>query len=288
MHETGFCFIMGYRLITVDHSKGVFSVDEADRFRREADFDDRDSDPEYFDEMEETYRDGSLKNECWNSSEPLDSSEKRERISEKKKHHMYKSTPLYINDNLRRTYDTADLIHEYAVKENISEKDERCVSLLTEETIGMMAAMVGPFEAEVWLEGDHDACNICLEARIVPVFSGFEVPRGFMAKIGQILHCSFLFDSREEVPETLRAAIPDFITDGMGRRSDGSLIMGKWSLTSCRRELKEKAAFIAEAREALNEMEMSVVANLADEVIVGISEEGKIRMVITRVFDRKV
>ncbi len=257
---------------------------ETDPFRRESDYEDRGSDQEYFDEMEETYRDGSLKNECWNSSESLDSSIESVRIAEKKEHRMYISTPLYINDNLRRTCDTADMVHEYAEKEHISEKDERCISLLTEETVGMMAAMVGPFDAEIWLEGDHNACSVCLEAKVVPLCNGFEVPQGFMAKVGQILHCSFLFDSREEVPESLRSAIPDYITDGMGRHDDGSLMVGKWSLTSCRRELKEKAAFIAEAREALNEMEMSVVANLADEVIVGISGKGKIRMVITKSF----
>ncbi len=255
-----------------------------DRFRREADYEDRDSDPEYFDEMEETYRDGSLKNECWNSSESLDSLGDSFCTTEKKEQLMYISPPLYINDNLRRTCDTADMVHEYAEKENISEKDERYVSLLTEETVGMMAAMVGPFDAEIWLEGNHSACNICLEAKIVPIYNGFEIPQGFMAKVGQILHCSFLFDSRKEIPESLRAAIPDYITDGMGRHNDGSLMVGKWSLTACRRELKEKAAFIAEAREVLNEMEMSVVANLADEVVVGISEKGKIRMVITKSF----
>ncbi len=37
--------------------------------RRERGYEDQDPDPEYFDEMEETYADGSLKNECWNSGE---------------------------------------------------------------------------------------------------------------------------------------------------------------------------------------------------------------------------
>ena len=36
--------------------------------RREREYDD-DPDPEYFDEMEETYRDGSMKNECWNEED---------------------------------------------------------------------------------------------------------------------------------------------------------------------------------------------------------------------------
>ncbi len=44
-------------------------MSEPDQQRRELDYEERDPDPEYFDEMEETYRDGSLKNECWNSEE---------------------------------------------------------------------------------------------------------------------------------------------------------------------------------------------------------------------------
>ncbi len=263
-------------------------MDESYYSRRGMDYEDRDPDPEYFDEMEETYRDGSLKNECWDSREISDDSCGSARhAEERKERHLYISTPLYINDNLRRTYDIAEMVHDYAVCKQISEKDERCVGLLVEETIGMVAGMVGGFEGEIWLEGDQEACDVCLEGKILPILSGFEIPKGFMAKVGQILHCSFLFDDTEEVPDSLRSAIPDYIRSGLGRHQEGGLMMGKWSLTACRRELKEKAASFAEAREALDEIEMSVVANLADEVTVGLREEGKIRLVISKSFAKK-
>ncbi len=256
--------------------------------RRDMDYADRDPDPEYFDEMEETYRDGSLKNECWDSRDLPDASfGSPKNPEERKERPLYISTPLYINDNLRRTYDTVEMVHDYAVSEQISEKDERCVGLLVEETIGMVAAMVGGFEGEIWLEGDQKGCDVCLEGKILPILSGFEIPKGFMAKVGQILHCSFLFDNTEEVPDSLRSAIPDYIMSGIGRLKEGGLMVGKWSLTACRKELKEKAASFAEAREALDEMEMSVVANLADEVTVGLREEGKIRLVISKSFAKK-
>ncbi len=54
-------------------------MSEPYRSRMEEDFADRDQDPEYFDEMEETYRDGSLKNECWNSGEAGDQIDRPER-----------------------------------------------------------------------------------------------------------------------------------------------------------------------------------------------------------------
>ncbi len=44
-------------------------MSEPELYRRGSRYEDEDPDPEYFDEMEETYRDGSLKNECWNSGE---------------------------------------------------------------------------------------------------------------------------------------------------------------------------------------------------------------------------
>ncbi len=195
---------------------------------------------------------------------------------------MYESSRLYVNNNVRRVYDSAETVHEYATREKLSEKQERCVSLLVEETVGMISGMVGDFEGEFWLQGDVSSCEIYLESKVAPVVPGEDLPEGFMASIGQLLRCSFLFDSREAVPEAFQDAVPAYMKKGLHR--DEQLMMGKWSMTECRRELRGSADDLLEDRKALDMLEMSVVANLADEVTVGIGEAGKIRLVISKSF----
>ena len=205
------------------------------------------------------------------------------------------SDKLYLNNLVRRTYDCQEIIEEYAENVGMGPKDTMHVTLLVEETIGMVCAMVEEFEAELWLEGDRHQCVIHLDA---VVRNGEEMkqravsdlsrqhgkkdePEGFMAKISELLQCAYLFDDEEEVPHVLKHAIPEYMLLGMKQGSDGPLKLGKWSLSTYKDMLKKKHGSEKEFEEALNELEKSIVASIADDVTVGI-RKNQIRLVITK------
>ncbi len=187
---------------------------------------------------------------------------------------------LYVNNMVRRTYDTAEMAEDFGEQVGMDSKSIRTMTLLMEETIGMVCSMAGPFEAEIWLEGDAKACRVCLEARVGDGMPGEGIPEGFMAKVGNLLRCSFLFDDREEVPAPFRDAIPSYMSDGL---PDAPMMVGRWSLGIAREKLRIEAQDNDQARKQLEELEMSIVANVADEVTIGI-QDNRIRLVIDKGF----
>jgi len=193
---------------------------------------------------------------------------------------MYESCKLYVNNMVRRTYGTQELADEYAQAVGLKARDALRVMLLMEETIGMVSDIAGPFEAEIWLQGNRDACEICLEARVGDGRPVPEVPHGLMARIGEILRCGYLFDHWEEVPEAFREALPSFVRRGL---THTPMMVGRWSLSTLRKELGKLSLDDPDVQRELGELEMSIVAHIADDVTVGIHQD-KLKLVITRSF----
>ena len=200
---------------------------------------------------------------------------------------MIKTDRLWLSGVTPRVQDAGELVDEFARAAGIAPKDALRVTLLVEETVGMVRAMVDSFEAELWLEGDGASCAINLEARVRPdgqAERALPPPAGFMAKIGQLLRCGFIFENKESVPEFLRNALPDRPSCGSEECSkEEGVILDQWSLSSYKASLLAGREHSPEAREALDELEQSVVASLADDVTVGIQGES-IKLVITKTF----
>ena len=106
-------------------------------------------------------------------------------------------------------------------------------------------------------------------------------PEGFMAKIAVMMNCSFMFESTEEMPEDLAGMLPDYMSYGMRESNQSPAWAGRWSLSAYRYQLmkyrEEKTAAVL----ALEELEKSIVAQLADEVTIGIHGH-RIRLVISK------
>ena len=197
---------------------------------------------------------------------------------------MIQSERLWIGSMVRRTGDATEMAEEFAAKAGVSGAAFLRMRLLVEETMGMVQALLPHFEGEIWLEGDDRGYRIILEADVreeeeyasLPA----QAPVGFMAKIAGMLNCSYVFEDASEVPDRLYSALPEFIRRGMGEGSS-PVWAGKWSLSAYRQSLEARRKEAAGASVELDELEKSIVAQIADDVTVGISG-GKVRMAIIR------
>ena len=200
---------------------------------------------------------------------------------------MYQTDKLYLNSLIPRTEDCHDMVRDFADTVGMKHTDALRVTLLCEETVGMVSAMMPEFEAELWLAGDAHTCEVHLQGAVrdnsdADSFSADEAPRGLMMKIAEMLRCAFLFDSRDSVPSLLKAALPVDMRYGL-KDGDSPVMAGQWSLAAYRQELGNAKTRDPAARIALDELEKSIVASIADDVIVGL-EGGNFNIVITKSF----
>ena len=196
---------------------------------------------------------------------------------------MITTEKLWINDTVRRTDDAKEIVREFAESVGLSSKNELHLELLMEETLGMMLAKVETFEGEIWLEGTGEACSIILEATAREAGKDFDfarpAPAGFMAKIADVLECTYRFEDIESVPDAMKPMLPAFFLEGMDGAENEPVYAGQWSLSTYRHALKQGKG----SDTAADELEKSIVAQLADDVRIGIDGK-KIRMVISKRF----
>ena len=189
-----------------------------------------------------------------------------------------KTDKLWVNGSIRRTSEVNEILSDFAHEAGIAGKDFQHMVLLTEETLGMANQMLKDFAGEIWLETTSGGYDIILEADVSEGIS--DTPNkteGFMAKIAEMLNCSYMFENISEMPENLVSTLPDYLSYGI-RESDGAPVWaGKWSLSAYRDHLRGDSA----SEVNLDELEKSIVARLANEVTIGIHGH-RIRLVISK------
>ncbi len=196
-----------------------------------------------------------------------------------------KTIKLWISNTVRRNSDANEILQEFAESNGITGSDYIHLCLLTEETLGMAGQMLQVYDGELRLEKTAAGYEIVLEAEVhgkdgeksAPAAS----PQGFMAKIAEMLNCSFMFEDIMEMPEDLAGMLPDYISYGMREGKEMCAWAGRWSLSAYRHNLQRQQEKNQNAEPALEELEKSIVAHLADEVTVGIHGH-RIRLVISK------
>ena len=192
-----------------------------------------------------------------------------------------KSDRLWINGSIRRNSEADEILCDFAGRVGIVGKDFRHMSLLAEETLGMANQLLKDFDGEIWLETIPKGYEIILEADVrgngkestaIP-----DAPEGFMAKIAEMLNCSYMFENISEMPENLAAMLPDYLSYGFQKAGESPVWAGKWSLSAYRNHLQNESG----AGMNLDELEKSIVASLADDVTIGIQGR-RVRLVISR------
>ena len=193
---------------------------------------------------------------------------------------MNKADKLWINGAIRRNAEAEEILRAFAEKAGISGKAFQHMSLLTEEIMGMANHLLKNFEGEIWLEDRPGGYAILLEADVqesTEEIPGY--PRGFMAKIAEMLNCSYMFEDVDEMPERLAELLPDYMSYGIREEGRAPVWAGVWSLSAYRQNLENRLR-TPETGAELEELEKSIVAQLAEEVTIGIQGH-KIRLVVT-------
>ena len=192
---------------------------------------------------------------------------------------------LWISDAVRRNSDANEIMKEFAAKNGITGKDYYHLGLLTEEVLGMANQILHVYDGELWVEGTAAGYEIILEAAVHEKNGGKAVPtaspEGFMAKIAEMLNCSYMFENIMEMPEDLAGMLPDYMSYGIREKKEAQAWAGRWSLSAYRDNLRNRQGENPKAEPALDELEKSIVAHLADEVTIGIHGH-RIRLVISK------
>ena len=187
---------------------------------------------------------------------------------------------LWISNTVRRNEDAAEIVAEFARKLGITGKEYSHLGLLTEETLSMATQLLRVYDGELHLQETPSGYEIILEADVRENEEGNAAPavspEGFMAKIAEMLNCSYMFDSVMEMPENLAEMLPDYMSYGFSEADSETAWAGKWSLSAYRQNLLNHSG--SDLR--LDELEKSIVARLADEVTVGIYGQ-RIRLMIS-------
>lgn len=184
----------------------------------------------------------------------------------------------------------------FAQYEKLGEKDGLYLRLLSEEMLGMVRGITGGFEGQFWLEGGDGECRICLRA---DTYMDRSKKKKLIA-----LSASGKNESSVGIMEMLRNILVNVINDPdsmddlskeyddgsvmygmMGARSDGSLdpMDFEWSLIQYK-SMVEKDKQQKKSVEAWDELEKSIVANIADDVKVGVRGD-IVEMTIIKRFD---
>lgn len=192
---------------------------------------------------------------------------------------------LWISDAVCRSSDANEILKEFAEKNGITGKDYHHLGLLTEETLSMANQILHVYDGELWVEGTADGYRVVLEAAVHEKDGGEAVPKaspeGFMAKIAEMMNCSYMFENITEMPEDLAGMLPDYMSYGIREEKEAHAWAGRWTLSAYRDNLQNRKGENPEAEPALEELEKSIVAHLADEVTIGIHGH-KIRLVISK------
>ena len=180
---------------------------------------------------------------------------------------------LVIDNVLENVEDSIDEL-------GLGRKDGLHLRLLAEETIGMLKAMAGEYAALLWFERDGDTCKVRVTAKTEEMNystkkellsvskSGHNaLARGFMQKLGDVIENGLLnYDEVMKIHQENGMPGPQEFTF-MGMNS--SEMMMTWTLEQYRVSIDESDALDA----AADELERSIVANLAKDVIVGVKKD---------------
>ena len=178
----------------------------------------------------------------------------------------------------------------------LTKKDRLHLRLLAEETFSMVTAIVGDFSAKYWAEGEEGEYRIILQAdaditekeekQLLSVSSSGEntAGKGIMAKIWDLYSAALKKNRKAAVMEAAR---------GM-TYSEAELLYGKlgtirfdgedgeeyaWSLKQYKSNVAKLMKEDDSVKGEWDELEKSIVANIASDVQVGVTED-HVKMII--------
>ena len=207
---------------------------------------------------------------------------------------MLVSDKFMVNSDAERMAAARYATENFAWQMKLDKHDTLRLDLLVEETLGMVKTMLEDFYGQIWFVGDGKRCEIHFEAtadmdadkkdELLSVSStGKNAAKlGFMVRLGEMISGALRGAGRTMDAygqETMKYGIvnmPELISSV----PDMTPI---WTLQAYRSDLTQARLDDGAAEEAWDELEKSIVAKLADDVVVGVKGD-RIDLVISKAF----
>ena len=190
-----------------------------------------------------------------------------------------------------------DATMRFADEEMMDQKSALRFRLLAEETLGMVQAITSGFKGVFWIdENEDDEYLMHLTAKTVMDYEKKQelinastekknsAAKGFMGKIREMIENGI--HSMDEAGALQVDYDGSMVTYGsMGLCDVDSSAAYIWSLNQYRSSMKDQIDSDTGVRNAWDELEKSIVANIADDVRVSVAGD-KVEMVIMKKADR--
>ncbi|MBQ8108542.1 MAG: hypothetical protein IJ124_00070 [Clostridia bacterium] len=204
------------------------------------------------------------------------------------------SDKFMVNSDAQRMAAAQYATEDFAGQARLSKRDTLRLGLLVEETLGMVKTMVDDFYGQLWFVSDESgACEIHLQAtadmnagkrnELLTVSSTGKnaAPRGFMRMLGDML--TGTLSSIGRTMGEYSAEVSKYGVVPQGINTPGTYdITPIWTLRQYKSDLNENRDD-GDLEGAFEDLQKSIVANLADDVIVGVKGD-RIELVISKKF----
>ncbi|MBR1478865.1 MAG: hypothetical protein IJ608_13045 [Lachnospiraceae bacterium] len=184
-----------------------------------------------------------------------------------------------VNSNGTGTAPAMDEVERFSEYMGLDRKCAMRLRLIAEETLGMVNAITEDFEADFWLEGERDqACRLHLTAETKMNLSKKRELLDASSDKKNAAYKGFMGRIREMMEEGIYAADEDAssaenvppVYGRMGVHGAGNSYAYQYSLAKYRADINAAKASSGDKAEEWDELEKSIVANIADDVRVGV------------------
>ncbi len=192
------------------------------------------------------------------------------------------------------TSEAMDAAEAFVRELDLDQKAALRMRLLTEEVLEMLRNMLDSFSGLFWLEADERECRICIDGTaevdlaaerdlLSASTDGKNVSvKGFTAKLTQFVrhHKEYLARLNALMNLSSGAFVDDYLYIGaLQPRVDPSAV--RWSMADYRQFLLDDETAAEQVAADRDELEKSILANLADDVKIGVKED-RVQITVTR------
>ena len=184
--------------------------------------------------------------------------------------------------------DTLVFVDRLAASHGLTKKQAFYLRLLAEEAFSMVRAIAGELDAYFWIEENNRSFKIHLKSNKIELnyekrreflsvsTKGENIAkRGVMEKIREIVEAG-LYSVEESFNLQAEYGTGMFTSYGMMTQLDSGVsdAIYSWSMQKYRDEIETEREKNSDADEAWDELEKSIIANIADDVCVGVRKGG--------------
>jgi hypothetical protein len=197
------------------------------------------------------------------------------------------STVIEVTSKGGGISEALSLTEKLGIESGIRKKSVIHLRLLAEELFGMLRSIAGDVSANYWIEYNGPDFELHLKSTVeltdemrkqfisASTSGKNDATRGVMGKI-KVMIANFMFSAREALPYTLINTPASY---HMGAAAGETAAM--WSMSLYKDEIKKTGG--KKSAEAWDELEKSIVANIADDVKVCILGD-TVEIIINKTF----